>query len=107
MDYQCSRICGFVKRPGKLNLEPTRDTMPSDYLRRGMNSQNLESDPTAVHVTIANDKIAVDLADGRILLVPLEWYPRLQHATDLERHNWQLLGNGYAIDWPDIDEHIG
>jgi hypothetical protein len=72
-----------------------------------MSSPDLESDPTAVRVTIANDKLAVDLADGRILLVPIEWYPRLLHATDFQRQNWQLLGNGYAIEWPDIDEHIG
>ena len=72
-----------------------------------MSSPDLESDPTAVRVTIANGKLAVDLADGRILLVPIEWYPRLLHATDSERQNWQLLGNGYAIEWPDIDEHIG
>ena len=72
-----------------------------------MSTLELESDPTAIRVTIANDKLAVDLADGRIMLVPLEWYPRLQQATDAERQNWQLLGNGYAIEWPDLDEHIG
>jgi hypothetical protein len=35
------------------------------------------------------------------------WYPRLAHATDSERRHWQLLGDGYAIEWPDLDEHIG
>jgi hypothetical protein len=39
--------------------------------------------------------------------VPLSRYPRLQHATESERQNWQLLGDGYAIEWPDVDEHIG
>lgn len=24
-----------------------------------------------------------------------------------ERQNWRLLGGGYAIEWPDLDEHIG
>jgi hypothetical protein len=37
----------------------------------------------------------------------LKWYPRLKHATQAERQNWRLLGNGYAFEWPDIDEHIG
>jgi hypothetical protein len=49
----------------------------------------------------------VGLADGRPLLVPLAWYPRLAHATADERRHWQLLGDGYAIEWPDLDEHIG
>ena len=72
-----------------------------------MSTLELESDATAIRVTIANEKLAVELADGRILLVPLEWYPRLQHATETERQNWRLLGDGYAIEWPNLDEHIG
>lgn len=49
----------------------------------------------------------VDLSDGRSIVVPLEWYPRLVHGSLKERNNWQLLGDGYAIEWPDLDEHIG
>jgi len=49
----------------------------------------------------------VDLVDGRSLIVPLSWYPRLLHASQEERQNWQLLGDGYAIEWVDLDEHIG
>jgi hypothetical protein len=44
---------------------------------------------------------------GRSLIIPLTWYPRLLHGTLAERQNWQLLGDGYAIEWPDLDEHIG
>jgi hypothetical protein len=72
-----------------------------------MTSLELETEPAAIKVAITNEKLAVDLADGRTLLVPLGWYPRLKHATELERQNWRLLGDGYAIEWPDIDEHIG
>lgn len=67
----------------------------------------LDIDPTAVAITIDDDKLAIDLADGRRLVVPLAWYPRLLHASPPERQNWQLLGEGYAIEWPDLDEHIG
>jgi hypothetical protein len=52
-------------------------------------------------------ELAIELPDGRRLVVPLASYPRLQHATDSERKNWQPLGEGYAIEWPEIDEHIG
>jgi len=58
-------------------------------------------------VAIEDDKLIVDLVDGRTLMVPLDWYPRLAHATPEQRQNWTLLGAGYAIHWPDLDEDIG
>jgi hypothetical protein len=67
----------------------------------------LEKEPVVVKVTIAEGRLIVDLDDGRSLLVPLEWYPRLLHATPRQRNHWQLLGNGCAIEWPDLDEHMG
>jgi hypothetical protein len=67
----------------------------------------LETEPMAAAVTITDEKLTVDLADGRSLVIPLAWYPRLQSGTPEERQNWQLLGDGYAIEWPDLDEHIG
>jgi Protein of unknown function (DUF2442) len=71
-----------------------------------MTSLVLERDPLAVMVNIANERLTVELDDGRLLSVPLEWYPRLAQATDAERGRWEFWGNGYAIEWPDIDEHI-
>lgn len=67
----------------------------------------LEEEPVVVRVTITKEKLMVDLDDGRSILIPLKWYPRLSHATSKERNHWQLLGDGYAIEWPDLDEHIG
>ncbi len=67
----------------------------------------LETEPAAIDVKIADDRLTVDLFDGRSIAVPLEWYLRLLHGSEDERRNWQLLGDGYAIEWPDLDEHIG
>lgn len=67
----------------------------------------LDSEPLAVQIQVTEEKLIVDLADGRSLIVPLSWYPRLLHASPEERQNWQLLGDGYAIEWVDLDEHIG
>ena len=72
-----------------------------------MNTLVLETEPLAKAVAVTDDELAVDLADGRRIMVPLAWYPRLLNATPAERQNWLLLGNGYAIEWPDLDEHIG
>lgn len=44
--------------------------------------------------------------DGRTITVPLEWYPRLQRATAVQRANWKVSAAGYGIHWPDIDEDL-
>lgn len=72
-----------------------------------MSTLVLEIEPTAVDVALTDDDLIVYLADGRRIFVPLAWYPRLFYGTEPERQNWQLLGDGYAIEWPDLDEHIG
>jgi hypothetical protein len=72
-----------------------------------MTTLMLEIEPTAVKVDLTEDDLIVDLVDGRRIAVPLAWYPRLLHATSAERQNFQLLGDGYAIESPDLDEHIG
>jgi hypothetical protein len=60
----------------------------------------------ATHVTVSDDTLAVDLADGRTISVPLEWFPRLVHATAAERSNFRINGAGDGIHWPDLDEDI-
>ena len=72
-----------------------------------MTTLTLEIEPIAIEVTVTDEKLIVELADGRSIATPLEWYPRLLHGSPQERQNWQLLGDGYAIEWPDLDEHIG
>ena len=67
----------------------------------------LEVEPVAVEVNVTDDDLTARLADGRRIAVPLAWYPRLLNATKAERNHWDLLGDGYAIEWPDLDEHIG
>lgn len=72
-----------------------------------MNTLVLEIEPLAIGVSVTEDELIVDLTDGRRIIVPLAWYPRLLNASPSERNNLQLLGDGYAIEWPDLDEHIG
>lgn len=62
--------------------------------------------PDAILISITDDSLFVDLSDGRTISVPLEWYPRLLHATPAERNHWRLIGKGHGIHWEKIDEDI-
>ena len=72
-----------------------------------MSTLVLEMEPAIAEVEVTDDDLALDLADGRSIRVPLSWYPRLFFASTAERQHFFLLGDGYAIEWPDLDEHIG
>jgi hypothetical protein len=60
----------------------------------------------ATDVKVTADSLAVHLQDGRILSVPLAWYPRLAEGTAAERRTWELIGPGIGIHWPSLDEDI-
>jgi hypothetical protein len=62
--------------------------------------------PLAKSVKVTEDTLQVDLSDGRTILVPLAWYPRLAHATVDERKDWRLIANGRGIHWEAVDEDI-
>jgi len=62
--------------------------------------------PRITAVRITEDALSVDLEDGRTISVPLMWYPRLAHATPEERQRFEIVGAGYGVHWPDLDEDI-
>src|SRR5262245_45737418 len=66
----------------------------------------LAADERVASVRCSEDNLSVDLMDGRTIIVPLLWYPRLAGASKAERENWQICGGGYGIHWPDIDEDL-
>jgi len=72
-----------------------------------MNSLAIEiQEPSAQNVTISEDSLTVDLVDGRTIIVPLAWYPRLWHGTPEERNNFEIIGNGTLLHWRDLDEDL-
>lgn len=60
-----------------------------------------------LQVTIDEEELTIELADGRRVSAPLASFPRLLHADHSQRSNWRLLGDGQCIRWPDVDEDIG
>jgi Protein of unknown function (DUF2442) len=64
------------------------------------------AEPVAKYVVANDTHLAVQLTDGRNVSVPLAWYPRLEAGSPSERNRWELIGNGSAIHWPDLDEDL-
>ena len=60
----------------------------------------------ATGVKIDNQMLTIYLKDGRILSVPIDYFPRLSAATSEQRNNWRLIGRGQGICWEDIDEDL-
>lgn len=51
-----------------------------------------------------DDSMWVELSDGRVLGVPLAWFPRLLHATHQQRLAYEISPGG--LHWDELDEDI-
>ncbi|MFQ6093434.1 MAG: DUF2442 domain-containing protein [bacterium] len=66
----------------------------------------IERQAHAQRVKVTEEELIVELDDGRAIVVPLVWFPRLLHGAPEERANWRLIGDGEGIRWPGLDEDI-
>lgn len=64
------------------------------------------SEPRITHVQVTHETITARLADGRTISVPLAWSWRLLDATPDQRNNFEIIGSGQGVHWPDVDEDI-
>jgi len=72
-----------------------------------MTTSNLATEtPLAADVKVTAEALVVGLQDGRVVSVPLTWYPRLAEGTPREWRRWELIGPGVGVHWPDLDEDI-
>jgi len=71
-----------------------------------VNTLASRSDDRVRRVEFSEDSLRVILMDGSALAVSLEWYPRLLNATPQQRKKWRVSGNGYQIQWPELNEHF-
>jgi len=62
--------------------------------------------PRITNIRVTNESITAHLADGRVISVPLAWSWRLSEATPEQRGNFEIIGSGQGVHWPDIDEDI-
>jgi Protein of unknown function (DUF2442) len=71
-----------------------------------MSSLAVKTDERIKDVRIDDEMLSVDLMDGRTIIVPIAWFPRLADATPRQRQQWKIAGAGYGIHWPKIDEDL-
>jgi hypothetical protein len=71
-----------------------------------MTTSVVERTPLATELSFTADEMVVSLVDGRRLAVPLAWFPRLAKASLAQLQNYELMGDGEGIHWPDIDEDL-
>ena len=62
------------------------------------------NDLRARSVEFTATELVVTLADGRKIVTPLDWYPRLARATAAQRENFEIMPTG--IHWAEIDEDL-
>ena len=71
-----------------------------------MHTLAIKFDDHAVDVNFTESSLHFILADGREISAPLEWFPKLRDATDIQRKDWRFIGNGVGVHWLSIDEDI-
>ena len=59
---------------------------------------------SAESVRFDEDAMWVGLSDGRVIGVPLAWFPRLLHADAAARAGFEL--GAFGIHWQALDEDI-
>jgi hypothetical protein len=69
-----------------------------------MNTLNLE--PLAKKIKFDSDHMWVELIDGRVIGVPLAYFPRLSEASTVQRKKYIISGGGKGLHWEALDEDI-
>jgi len=66
----------------------------------------VSTDTRVKQVTVTEELITFNLVDGRVVSVPLAWSWRLSEATPSQRNKFEIIGDGYGVHWPDVDEDL-
>ncbi|MBV9468020.1 MAG: DUF2442 domain-containing protein [Abitibacteriaceae bacterium] len=67
------------------------------YVPTAALAQSIEFDDELMHV---------HLTDGRIISVPLIWFPILQEASAAQRTQYEIGAGGRGLHWPELDEDL-
>ena len=57
-------------------------------------------------VSFTDEFISIETVDGKKASLPLNRFPRLMNATEEERLKFEIVSNGHALCWEDLDEDL-
>ena len=78
-------------------LVNNKDKFARAYAPSSALAKSIEFDDEMMHVR---------LTDGRIISVPLVWFPLLRDATPEQRAQYEIGAGGLSLHWPEIDEDL-
>jgi len=61
---------------------------------------------SAKTVWFDNNRIFIELNDGRVVGTPIEWYPNLKKGTPDQMKKYELWENGKWIHWEELNEDL-
>ena len=59
-----------------------------------------------IKLSVENDMLIATISDGRVVSIPVVWFPRLRGAPQDKLNCFEISPSGYGIHWPDLDEDI-
>lgn len=71
-----------------------------------MSTLQVEQHPQAYKVDFSDSQLIVHLVDGRTIQVPIAWFKSLSNASTEQLREFQIMGNGDGIHWPQLDEDL-
>ena len=63
--------------------------------------------PRVRRENVTEDMLTLYLEDGRVLGMPTVWSPRLSKASEAERQNYEIIGHGAGLQWPESRKRSG
>ena len=69
-------------------------------------STAVKADARVRRAEVTSHLITFFLMDGRVVSAPLAWSWRLANATPAQRRNYEIIGDGEGVHWPDVDEDL-
>lgn len=74
-----------------------RTKSPQSFVPTTALAGSIEFDSEMMHVF---------LTDGRVISLPISWFPALKKAAPEQRLKYEIGAGGIGLHWPELDEEL-